>query len=292
MKQSSTVNPFEKSDQAMMASVIDKASLSDDLEQWMKKAGKKNVVLINMEDSQHINDQLPEYLIHDHLYTKFKNSKSSISIIERDQNILDLYRFERDGIQVRQVHVEDSGDSLTPEQRREDIGNLIRDIIKGVTPQDVLVQLEESCCSGDKAKSKVTTEILANEIGSNKNELLKYLVGEYTNLYPKVTSGGTDIVETKEVITNKADFLIAYRVYDFGTWKSTQDDSVNRITYLKLHIRVIDMKTGEVVISDFMENSIQDILSAGDDAGLKRDSKTKQSDFGRPAKRGFLGIFK
>ena len=117
---------------------------------------------------------------------------------------------------------------------------------KKVKANEEVAQVGTISANGEK--SVTTSEILANEIGDNKNALLKYLVEEYTNLYPNVQSGnGPDIVETKEVITNKADFLVAYRVYDFGNWKSTQDDSVNRITYVKLHIRVVDMKTGEVL---------------------------------------------
>ena len=286
MKPATDVNPFEKSDQAMMSAVMEKASLSSDLEKWMKEAGDANIVLINMEDSQHTNDQLPEYLIVDHLYTKFKDGNSEISIIERDQNILDLYTFEREGVQVREVSIEDSGDSLTPEERREEIGSLIQDVVRGVSPQDVLIQLEESCCSANDEKSATATEILANEVGDNKSELLQYLVEEYTNLYPNVTSGGgKGIVETKEVITDMADYLVAYRVYDFGNWKSVQDDNVNRITYVKLHIRVVDMTTGEVIVSDFMENTIEDRLTSDDDTSLKRDSNAKQTDFGRPSRR-------
>ena len=43
------------------------------------------------------------------------------------------------------------------------------------------------------------------------------------------------------------------------------------------------MKTGEVVLSDFMEETIKDTMTTKERAALSR-SKASQSDYGRPAK--------
>jgi curli biogenesis system outer membrane secretion channel CsgG len=58
----------------------------------------------------------------------------------------------------------------------------------------------------------------------------------------------------------------------------------DRITYVKLHLRVVDMKTGEVIVADFMENKKEDRLNNKEMAALAK-SQASQSDYGRPSTR-------
>ena len=52
-----------------------------------------------------------------------------------------------------------------------------------LAPQDVLFFDEESCC-GDGVASEDYSPIIANEIGAEKSELLKWLVQQYISLFP------------------------------------------------------------------------------------------------------------
>jgi len=84
---------------------------------------------------------------------------------------------------------------------------------------------------------------------------------------------------------SKADYLLAYRIYEFGPWaKPVPTGGIERTTYAKLHIRVIDMTSGRIVASDFMEHSIVDNLTEKEFNTLG-DTKAKPADYRRPASR-------
>jgi len=274
-----TVNPFEKSDEAMMAQVMDEASMSKDLDSWLRSAGSANVVFVNMEDPNYTDDQNPEYMVLDYLYTKIKDGNSAVKILERDPDVLNIVQKENNGLDLPASFKpgDVTSDSLSIERRRSELGNLIWAIVNDVAPQDVLVALEDECCK-DGGHAQDLEDVIANEVGKNKSDLLKWLVKEYYGLYPTVN------VTTRHVDVENADYLIGYRVYDYGAWKSRTLTGSDRITYVKLHVRVIDMKTGEIIVSDFMSNSKEDRLSNKEMAALAKSSAS-QSDYGRPSSR-------
>lgn len=276
------VDPFVKSDEANMAKIIKEANLAKDLDSWIKSAGNSAVVFINMEDNHYTDDQLPEYMVLDAIYSNIKDGNSSIRILERDPDILGMLQRENDGVDLPaswQPEATHASDSLTVEQRRDEVGALIRAIVHHVSPQDNLVELDY-CCSEGNNKEYLET-VIANEVGSNKSELLQELVQEYMGLYPELKAKK---LQQRHVDVDNADYLIAYRVYDFGTYKSKALTATNRISYVKIHIRVVDMETGEVIVSDFMENKANDRLSNREVAALAR-TKAAQSDYGRPSSR-------
>jgi len=274
-----TVKPFEQSDEAMMSQVMEEARISKDLDSWIKNAGSAKVVFINMEDNNYTDDQNPEYMIVDHLYTKIKDGNNSLKILERDPDILNVFQKEIDGVDLPATWKPGgtTDDSLTIDERRAELGAMIRAVVTEISPQDVLAQLEEECCKADSG-SKDLEKIIANEVGSNKSSLLKWLVGEYYDLYPEVKAN------TRHVDVDNADYLIAYRVYDYGTWKARRLTDIKRYSYVKLHVRVVDMETGEVIVADFMDNQIEDTLSNKEAAALAK-SNASQSDYGRPSSR-------
>jgi hypothetical protein len=249
---------------------------------------------MNMEDDRYTDDQLPEYLILDAFYARLTNSDLKVRFLERDFDTLAMIERERSGIDlptttVEVVKSEDDINQAAEDARvaRERISNLISGVLGDIAAQDVIVMSEESCCGNNEGKKKlVETKIIANEVGSNKAALLKKLVNEYTALYdlknisaePAVTT--TTTVVRKKVQVDQADYLLAYRIYDFGTW-SVKD---KRTTYLKLHVRIVDMESGQILLSDFMEHRIEDVLTSGEKNSLV-NSHASQSDFGRPAKR-------
>ena len=272
-----TIDPFERSDEAMMSKVMEEARISKDLDSWIKNAGSASVVFINMEDNNYTDDQLPEYMVLDHMYTKLKDGNNSIRILERDPDILNVFQKEIDGVDLPATWKPGGSttDPLSIEERRAELGAMIRAIVSNISPQDVLVTLDECC---DKGDGKNLEQLLANEVGGNKSDLLKWLVREYYDLYPEVTAS------KRHVDIENADYLIAYRVYDYGAWKSRRLTGSDRITYVKLHVRVVDMDTGEVIVADFMENKKEDRLSNKEMAALAKSSAS-QSDYGRPSTR-------
>jgi len=275
-----TIDPFERSDEAMMSKVMEEARISKDLDSWIKNAGSSSVVFINMEDNNYTDDQLPEYMILDHMYTKIKDGNNSIRILERDPDILNVFQKEMDGVDLPATWKPGgTTDSLSIEERRAELGSMIRAIVTNISPQDVLVTLDECCGNnGKEGQAQDLEKVIANEVGGKKSDLLKWLVREYYDLYPAVTAS------KRHVDVENADFLIAYRVYDYGAWKSRRLTGSDRITYVKLHVRVVDMKTGEVIVADFMDNKKEDRLSNKEMAALAKSSAS-QSDYGRPSTR-------
>jgi len=272
-----TIDPFERSDEAMMSQVMEEARISKDLDSWIKNAGNSSVVFINMEDNNYTDDQLPEYMVLDHMYTKIKDGNNSLRILERDPDILNVFQKEMDGVDLPATWKPGGAttDPLTIDQRRAELGAMIRSIVTSISPQDVLITLDECC---DKNGTTDLEEVLANEVGNNKSDLLKWLVKEYYDLYPSMKA------DKRHVQIENADYLIAYRVYDYGTWNSRRLTGSDRITYVKLHLRVVDMKSGEVIVADFMDNKKQDRLSNKEMAALAKSSAS-QSDYGRPSTR-------
>lgn len=272
----SWLDPFAFSDEASMAAVAMKVPLGDELEGWLASAAGKKVVIVNMENSAHTDDQAPEYLLHDALVARLSNAKAETVLLERDPDLLAIMGNER-GDNVRYTAPTDPSATTTVAERRKAVGDMIGEVVDTLAQQDAIV-IAPGAPGSDSATrgGKVIETIAANEVGTTKAALLRELVGQYADLY-KVTPSTT--VETASSVAG-TDFLFAYRIYDFGTWSIKN----TRLTYIKAHVRVVDMKTGQIVASDFIEKRIEDEINTSERLNLI-NTKTSQSDYGRPASR-------
>ena len=54
---------------------------------------------------------------------------------------------------------------------------------------------------------------------------------------------------------------MAYRLYEFGNEFETAGVNTERTTRLQMHVRIVDMKTGEVIVSDFLSNEMVESLN-------------------------------
>ena len=274
-------DPFKQSNEAVMAKVALELPLGRELTDWLESADDAKVVLVNLEDDQYTDDPLPEYMIHDVLSARLTDSRYKVRLLDRDPDLMTLVNREQKGLDLP-FHMENGSnavlDPLTREQRRYEVGRLIAEIIHEIAPQDVLVTHEASCCADEKRQSQpAQTNIIANEVGPQKAKLLRDLLGDFEALFPVPKEGKK---ATRHVDLNTADYLVAYRVYDFGNWSFKED----RITYIKLHVRVIDMENAAIVASDTIEHSYEDRVSSKDKLALML-SHAAQSDYGRPATR-------
>lgn len=270
------VDPFKLSDEAMMAGVAMDVPFGDELGQWLKETVGKNVVVVNMENGSHTDDQAPEYMFHDALVARLVGSKASVMLLERDPDLLSLIGNERaDGVRYTVTTTTEPGTSMV--ERRAAVGKLLRDVVDAIDDQDELIVAPTGPDNAHAIRGgKALETIASNEVGPNKAALIKDLVGQYSDLY-KATQ-----TEKREITTSVAgaDYLFAYRLYDFGTW-SIKDV---RYTYIKAHVRVVDMQTGQIVVSDFMEMENEDQLSGKQRRSLT-NTHAKQADYARPASR-------
>ncbi len=275
-----TPDPFKQSNEAVMARVALELPLGRELTEWLESADDAKVVLVNLEDDHYTDDALPEYMVHDALSARLTDSRYEVRLLDRDPDLMTLVNREQKGLDLP-FHMEDGKkgvlDPLTRDQRRYEVGRLIAEIIHEIAPQDVLVTHEASCCAdGGSHTQPAHTNIIANEVGTQKAQLLRDLLGDFEALFPTPSDPQE---ATRHVDLNTADYLVAYRVYDFGNWSFKE----NRITYIKLHVRVIDMKNAAIVASDIIEHQYEDRLSGKDRLVLMLP--TGQSDYGRPATR-------
>ena len=289
------VDPFVQSDAAMMAKVVNDVVFDKNLAAALKKASGKKLVLVNLESPNYVDDELPEYMIQDALYQQLTMGYPGVELLERDDDIISLIEQENAGIEFCPTEScsldgEDDADDDDVEARREEVAGVLRRLLDTLGDQDVVVMNEEPCCSADSKKkgtSTLETEIIANEIGEVKSDLIKDLVEEYISLYDLSEDDAPRKRDSKRKLSvqmPQADMLLSYRVYDHGTWVRTIRKSSFRISYVKLHLRLIDMKSGEVMYSGFLERASEDTLRPGERGALSR-SKASQADWGRPANR-------
>jgi hypothetical protein len=271
------LDPFEYSDEAAMASVAMKVALGEELDGWLSSAAGKKVVLVNMEAAGHTDDQAPEYMLHDALVSRLANAKAETILLERDADLLAIMDDERSGGVSYKVASETPAGGPTLEERRKEVGAMLSRVLDQISPQDSMLIMSAPCCD-NAASGKVLETVAANEVGGTKSALIKELVQQYADLY-KVTPGGPAKAESSPSVAG-ADYLFAYRIYDFGTWSI----KTTRIAYIKAHIRVVDMKTGQIVASDFIEKRLEDELNTSQRLNLI-NTKASQADYGRPASR-------
>ena len=215
------------------------------------------------------------------------NENVKVLLLDRDPDVLEVLAAERRG--------------------RAKVGGMISKLLDQISPQDVLVHHQVTGAArqllnalpkntvgvGKRRKARVTVpvvhpgdpvvspEIVANELGERKAALLRHLVSEYAQLFTVPTAKKS----TQRLDLATADYLLAYRVYEFGPYNNKlSSGDYERTTYLKLHLRVVDMKTGGIVASDFMEQSTVDNLTAEQFAVLQ-SVRAKSADYRRPPGR-------
>ena len=302
------IKPFVMSNEAMMSRVAMEASFTSELKDFFKSADGKRVVVVNIENAQFTNDQNPEYILHDAFYGRLTNENVQVLLLDRDPDVLEVLAAERRGRSV--VDSSDGGptDTLTAEERRAKISGMISQLLDQISPQDVLVHHQVTGASKQrlnalprgtvslrkKRRAKkaalpiahagdpvVSPELVANELGPRKAALLRHLVSEYTKLFTVPNAKK----KSQKLDLASADYLLAYRVYEFGPYNNKlSGGGYERTTYLKLHLRIVDMKTGGIIASDFMEHAHVDNLSAEQFAVLQ-NVRAKDADFRRPAGR-------
>jgi uncharacterized protein YbbK (DUF523 family) len=277
-------NPLTHSDHQMMYRVVNDMPLSNEILDFVAKSRNSRFVFSNIENNKYTDEASPEYIIQDVLYDRLKTKLPNLRVLERDPDILRVLDDEMKGLRLPSESVEmktvqkttESTDVEARREHRDASAQLIEDVLSVLGSQDVIITNESSCCGDSDMKS----EIVANEIGKTKKDLIVSMVEKHKELFPERNLKSSDKVTKKvvrkssKVFLDQADYLFTYRVYDFGVWKHKLD----RISYLKLHVRVVDMNTGQIIVSDFMEHKIND--TAVDNIG-----KLVQGDYGRPASR-------
>jgi len=281
----SMADPFKRSNESMMAAVVQQLPLGDMLEKFFAAASGKKVIFVNMESDEYTDDQLPEYLFLDAMYSRLTASNVKVQLLERDPDTLTLLEKEMEGVTLpatekpcgKSSPCESEAKSAADIQAdRDTVAKLLREVLDEISGQEVLVTMDAACCGGKGQASKVTSEMVANEVGDNKSKLIKDLVTRYTALYD---TGGKAETFRREIEVDQADYIFAYRLYEYG-WHKNKG---RRITYIKLHYRIIGLDTGRVLLSDFLEHRIDEILTPSENRLM--NTKGKNADFRRPGKR-------
>ena len=274
-------DPFLVSDEAMMARLVQQVPFGETLERFFAETSGKRLVFFNMEDDQATNDQLPEYLFLDAMFSRLTSANVKVRLLERDPDTLSLLEQELRGVALPHRKTPCTGgtgcdsEALSAaelEASRTNVAALLRGVLDDLAHQDVIVQKQGDCCGNDTLGSTAKTAVIANEIGDNKAALIRDLVEQYLTLNE---ASPAVVRNTRDVADDQADYLFAYRLYDFG-WLKVKD---RRIVYLKLHYRIVHLESGRVVVSGFLEDRLED---DGIDIGSVR---TKGADYSRPTLR-------
>lgn len=262
--------PFELTTEEVLQKASHEIEFGPKIEAWLKsekgfscesEAGTcpKSLVLIDMEKSSYQNDQNPEYILYDAFIDRLTSDEYNVRVLERDIDTIGFIEKELTGQELpSSLQPEDNteGDDLTPEQRRDQVGQVISEISRLLAPQDVLFFDEESCC-GDGVGSEDYSPIIANEIGAEKSELLKWLVQQYISLFP---DGEPKPIPKNVVDVETAEYLFAYRVYDIGSDIEPSKTSTTRRTRIRLHVRIVNVDTSEIEVADFIEYELEEVI--------------------------------
>jgi hypothetical protein len=232
-----------------------------------------SMIIADMEKQSYQDDNKPDHLLHDALIERLTSSEFGVTILERDPDIIGLLEMERNGVKLpTSMEPIDTteGDDMTPDERRQQAGSLIAEITSVLAAQDVLLFAEEECCNGGDGLSNPPepTAIIANEVGEIKAQLIRDLVHEYLALFPK---GVPREIPQRVIDVDISDFLFAYRIYEYNNEFTTAKLTTDRRTSLEIHVRIIDLASGEIIVSDFLSNEFTETLNLL----KKRDKKEK-----------------
>lgn len=270
---------FKLTENEMFEMVAQEVPLGTKLTEWLKstngyscKAEKtdcpKSIILMNMEKDKYQNDQRPESVLHDVLVDRFTDPEYKVRILDRDKENLGFIYKEVNKLELPEVlptsqeeikRIEEY--NKEQKERQESISLLISNIANILSPQDSLF-FKDIVASGKESATinQSNQPVVSSEIGKNKSELLQYLVDQYI----KVNSCSGDFCQPKQttpsnvpvVDVEKAEYLFAYRVYNMDdTFESSFGKKIRK-TRMKVHIRVVNVKTGEIEVADTLEHEV------------------------------------
>lgn len=277
----SHLDPFPVSNAAMMHRAALEIGFDGEIGAWLSRLKDKKVVLVNLENEDYVDDELADYMIHDAFYTRFLRSNNRIQLLERDADLLNLLRMELEGIELESTGKGGNTTGVTEEERLARLSNFIEMMANKLSENEAAVFSPQENRE-HRPRTNILENIVSNEVGDNKLELLRLLIDEYKAIWATETeaTGDSYILDIED-----SDYLLGYRVYEYGVyWGAKKGSFYPRTTYLKVHVRAIEVESGKIVVSDFMEHRIDDEVHK-DDRSLLRNVPMKQSDFNRPQHR-------
>jgi len=273
--------------------VLQEVDFGDEIENWLKSETgyscksekgpcKKSLVLMNLDKDGYVGDSHPDEIIHDVFSARLTNSEYNVRLLERDRQGLNLIHKEINEIELPELMpnqlnsvANDSNEEqrLSELERQEKIGGLIEDIALILTPQDNLFFASESISSHERSTATNDTGTvtsttspnqlqnvqLSNEVGEDKAELLRYLVDQYTNLYScddGFCNSTPELPELPTVEVDHADYLLAYKIYRLDDDVEKQLGKKIRETEVRMHVRIINVVTGEIEVADTLSKTI------------------------------------
>jgi hypothetical protein len=279
---------FEFTSDEALKKVSREIELGSELDAWLKKVSNAcntktpdcpSLILANVETRDYQNDSTPGYLMYDAFVERLTSPEYGVTLLERDKDALSIIEMERNGVKLpKSVEPIDTttGDDVTPIEKLEQAGQFIEQITSILAAQDVLLFEKSECCNADGSfrADFNPTAIIANEVGETKATLIRKLVKEYMNLFPSTEP--IDVPQ-KKIDVRVADYILAYRLYEFGNEFDTAGVNTERTTTLQMHIRIVDMKTGEVIVSDFLSNEMVESLKLFEKKTKEKEPKEKRS---------------
>jgi hypothetical protein len=266
-----------------------------ELEDWLKSESgyscqgidsdcPKSLVFMNLDREGYSNEKNPDALIGEVFGERLTDSTYNVRLLERDRQGLNLIQVEVNGVSLPQEVPQEAlnarldSEERTRElsgQRQEKVGDLISDIAKILAPQDNIFfdqdSVETMSSNDDTVLTTSTVKELqniqlSNELGERKSEMLRFLVDEYVSLYScegDFCSNPITQNPTTSVAVDTADYLFAYRISNFTDEVEKDLSEKTREATLKLHIRIINVHTGEIEVADSLIKTLS-FSSKGD----------------------------
>jgi len=265
-------NSFELTAHQALTKVARDIEFGGEVGGWLREVARAcnanapscpSMIIADMEKQSYQDDNKPDHLLHDALIERLTSSEFGVTVLERDPDIIGMLEMERNGVKLpSSMEPIDTteGDDMTPDERRQQAGSLIAEITSVLAAQDVLLFEEEECCSNGEGFSNPPdpTAIIANEVGEIKAQLIRDLVNEYLSLFPK---GVPLEIPQRVVDVDISDFLFAYRIYEYDNELTTDKLTTDRRTSLRIHVRIVDLESGEIIVSDFLSNEFTETLN-------------------------------
>ena len=281
---------FELTGDEALKKVAREIELGSELDAWLKKVSSAcnakapscpSMILADLEKRDYQDDSAPEYLMYDAFIERLTSPEYGITVLERDPDALEIIKMDREGVKLpTSMEPIDTteGDDITPEDKLAMAGGFIEEITSILAAQDVLMFEKEQCCNADgSVKSDFNpTAIIANEVGENKAMLIRELVNEYMELFPKPKAND---IPQKTIDVKVADYMMAYRLYRFDNTLEANGVNTERTTTLQMHVRVIDMNTGEIIVSDFLSNEMIESLKMFEKKEKKERTKREYNPY-------------
>ncbi len=262
---------FDLTSEQALKQVARDIEMGSELDAWLKQVSSAcnakapscpSMILADLEKRDYQDDGAPEYLLYDAFVERLTSPDYGITLLERDPDALAMIQMDREGVKLpTSMSPIDTteGDDITPEDKLSMASRFIGDITSILAAQDVLLFEKEQCCNVDGTirADFDATAIIANEVGDTKAMLIRDLVGEYLALFDNLKANE---IPQKKIDVKVADYMMAYRLYRFDNTLEATGVNTERTTTLQMHVRVIDMNTGEIIVSDFLSNEMIESL--------------------------------